>query len=68
VRLAEGLIAALSAHPDHQRRTGDPTAHIAVDQERQAAHHLLFRDIAAAGQQLPHPLGRRRIVAQGPIP
>jgi hypothetical protein len=66
VRLAECLLAAFSAHPDHQRHTGDATAHIAVDQERQATHHLLFDHIAPAGQQLPHPLGSRRIVAQTP--
>ena len=65
---AECLLTAFSAHPDHQRPTGDAAAHIAVDQKRQAAHHLLFDHVAPAGQQLPHPLGSRRIVAQRPLP
>ena len=47
---------------------GGATAHIAVDQERQAVHPLLFDHIAPAGQQLPHPLGGRRIIAQTPGP
>jgi hypothetical protein len=41
VRLAERLLAAFSTDPDHQRHAGDATAHIAVNQEREAADHLL---------------------------
>src|SRR5262249_46477515 len=36
VRFAERLLTALGADPDHQRRTRDAAAHVAVDQERQA--------------------------------
>ena len=68
VWFTECLLTAFSAHPDHQRHTGDAAAHIAVDQKRQAAYHLLFDHIAPAGQQLPHPLGSRGIVAQRPVP
>ena len=60
VRLADCLLAVFGTDPDHQRRTCDAAAHIAVDQERQAAHHLLFHHVAAAGQHSPHPLGGAR--------
>ena len=63
--LAQGPLAAVGTDPDHQRRAGNTTAHIAVDHERQAADHFLFHHVVAAGQQPPHARGGCRIKAQG---
>jgi hypothetical protein len=65
VGLAECLLTALGADPDHQRNARDAAAHVAIDQERQAADHPLFHDVVPAGQQLPYPSGSLGIIAQG---
>src|ERR1700744_2329199 len=49
VRLAQCLLAAVSTDPDHQCGAGYATAHVAVDQERQAADHPAFPHVVAAG-------------------
>jgi len=62
MRLTKGLLSVAGADPDHQRRSRHATAHIALDQEREAAHHLLFRHIVTPGQQSPYPPGSLGVI------
>src|SRR5262249_22668716 len=59
VRFLERLVAFLRAEADDERILPDADQHVAVQQEADAAEHLLLLDAPLAGQGLANTLGQR---------
>src|SRR5262249_2476318 len=58
VGLLQRLVALLRAEPDEERVLPDPDEEIAVQQEADAAEHLLLLDALAPGESLTDALGQ----------